>query len=484
MPRGGPLPPQRRDAVGERGAGRLADAAFVLLLLFVATAPLLSGPRPEANPAAWGRDAATIAEITPLLLFGFVIASSTFFSGSPLASPRRLAIPLAAAAGLALLGVVQIVPLPEGLLRTVAPANVQIYHDTAEILRLFGDPAPLRPRISLAPGETLVATLSLLAAAALFYCAAGLLKDRRRRRWLLAVLIGSALVQLVVAAIRAAGGGPLRGTLPSPGDLAGYLEIALAVTFGTLWAEVLTNRDRAGEAVRESERFERRFSPLAARGLVFGLIAAGLLATKDRAAILAAGVTLPLLTIAALFHRRARGRRRAAVGAFFALLLGLFLLAAGAVGGGRLFRFLDAGAGVPPGVFREESRKTAVAAWRQSPLLGSGLGAFRDAFRRAQPRSLEGVVEHAGDDALELLVTGGAVGLILALTLLLSLFVLLFRRWRRQMHREESALALAGLGALLSLSLHGLSEMNLSVPAVSGTLAAVLGAAWASGSAR
>jgi hypothetical protein len=38
--------------------------------------------------------------------------------------------------------------------------------------------------------------------------------------------------------------------------------------------------------------------------------------------------------------------------------------------------------------------------------------------------------------------------------------------------------ALAGVGALLSLTLHGLVEFNLSVPIIPATLACALGVAW------
>jgi hypothetical protein len=55
-----------------------------------------------------------------------------------------------------------------------------------------------------------------------------------------------------------------------------------------------------------------------------------------------------------------------------------------------------------------------------------------------------------------LAVTGGWAGATLVTIAFASMFVLLVRAWRRQEHGEESAFALAGIGALLSLILHGL----------------------------
>ena len=63
----------------------------------------------------------------------------------------------------------------------------------------------------------------------------------------------------------------------------------------------------------------------------------------------------------------------------------------------------------------------------------------------------------------------------------LSVLVLLVRRWRAQRHREESALSLAGIGAVVIVALDGIGEFNLGVPAVSGALACVIGLAIAAG---
>ena len=117
-------------------------------------------------------------------------------------------------------------------------------------------------------------------------------------------------------------------------------------------------------------------------------------------------------------------------------------------------------------------------------MVGSGLGTFREAFRRVQPRDLAGLVEQAHSDPLQLLVTGGLVGELLGILLFVSLYVLLFRAWRRQKHREEAALILGGLGALFSLNLHGMLDFNLSIPPIPALLSGVLGAVWAAGRSR
>jgi hypothetical protein len=73
---------------------------------------------------------------------------------------------------------------------------------------------------------------------------------------------------------------------------------------------------------------------------------------------------------------------------------------------------------------------------------------------------------------------------LLGILLFASLFVLLIRAWRQEKHREEATLILGGIGALLSLTLHGLLDFNLSIPAIPALLACVLGTAWAAGRSR
>ena len=161
--------------------------------------------------------------------------------------------------------------------------------------------------------------------------------------------------------------------------------------------------------------------------------------------------------------------------------------AAALVGGTALF--VDNAAGQTPalGPFTLSFDRTlavwqaSIEAWKNFPVVGAGLGAFPDAFRRVQPRELTGLVEDARSDALQLLVTGGAVGTFLGLVAFLSVLVLLVRRWRAQRHREESALSLAGIGAVVIVALDGIGEFNLGVPAVSGALACVIGLAIAAG---
>src|SRR5262249_36300945 len=210
-----------------------------------------------------------------------------------------------------------------------------------------------------------------------------------------------------------------------------------------------------------SERFELWFVPMAGRSVLWGLIAVGIGLTRSRGGILAAATTTVVLLGMAILHRPIRFQARAAAGGVLAILAGAFFALA-MLGSGPFRRFLQLD---PRGLSKNDRIiiwRTSLEAWREFPIFGSGLGTFREAFRRTQPRNLPGLIEHAHSDSLQLLVTGGAVGAAFGVAASAALFILLARAWRGQKHREESALVLAGFGALLSLTFHGVVDFNLS----------------------
>ncbi|HWZ85554.1 MAG TPA: hypothetical protein VN032_05085 [Thermoanaerobaculia bacterium] len=374
-----------------------------------------------------------------------------------------------------LLGVVQLLPLPEGVMHQIASVNLQIYHETAKILSLFGfSPIP-SPKISIAPWETVSALTGWLASVALFLAAGSVARTRARRRvvgW--SILVSAGLQLLHLAAVRA---GLADGLSPVGLDaaVATHLGIALCVAFGVFWTEVLTNTERGFDSSDAAERFERRFTPVALRSILWLAFAVGLVFLRESSVTLSAMVaTAALLGLALTRQRQDIARRQA--GSTAAVLAFALLLASRAGAAAN-----DPGAALAAS---ERLWKASIAAWQQFPVFGSGLGTFREAFRRVQPRDLPGLVDQAPSGAIDLLVTGGGVGLTLGTIAVASLLVLFLRAWRAQKHREESATTLAALGALLFWTLVWLIDPGATPLIPSLLLAPVLGAGWAASQAR
>lgn len=358
-------------------------------------------------------------------------------------------------------------------MRQIAPVNLRIYHETAEILGLFGAREAPLPRISIVPGDTEASLLGLFGCLALFLACATLMRSRARRRVFAGVVLAAGLLQAPFLLSRGAGAPAREGTFA----VSLGLGAALLVGFGSLWAALLTGAERASDAPDRAEQFERRFTPVAIRALVCLVLGTALVLCRIPASVAAAAAALAVGVVLGAVRRRTDARRRAG-GALISLFFAATLLA-----------FTTAFAPETDGATAPSSRVDAVRAsaldaWREFPIVGSGLGTFREAFRRVQPRALTGLVESAHSEFLETLVTMGVTGAALAVLVVTSLLVLLLKAWRAQRHREESAVVLAAFGALLFWTLATLAESSPDSASALPLLAAVLGTGWAASRAH
>jgi len=430
---------------------------LAMLFVYVAIAPLPYGEITRGGTLT-------------LELFAFTTFALTLFGQPRLARLAGVRLTIASLTGVAILGIVQLVPMRIGL-------SGRIYDDAARTLKAFGRSGPM-PRISIAPAETWDTILLTLAYAALFVSAVLLLRSRTRRRLFIAVFLGSALLQILIAAAFR-DSDRIHGSFVNPNHFAGYLEIALMVAFGVLWREILHYRDSARRVVERARRFENTFMRISLRVVLWGTIAAGIGLTQSRAGIVVAIVVTLLLLVIAPAHPRINQRRLSFAGAgagIVAAAIGFTILT---VRQQPIIRFLGSDPRDPASDLRLTLWRLSIDAWRNFPIVGSGLGTFREAFRRVQPRDFNFYVEFAHSDSLQLLVTGGLIGLALGAIAWIALMIALLRRWHHEQRREESALLLAAFAAMLSLTLHGLVEFNLSIPAIPATLACIAGLGWA-----
>jgi O-antigen ligase len=220
------------------------------------------------------------------------------------------------------------------------------------------------------------------------------------------------------------------------------------------------------------------------RVLLWFVLAGGIALTESRGGILAAAVVTLLLLSFAPIHPRVKARRWSFTAGGAGVIAAAIGLTALAVRQQPILRFLSSDPRDPASDLRFTLWRLSFQAWKSFPLFGSGLGTFREAFRRVQPRDLHYLVEFAHSDSLQLLVTGGIAGLLLGAAAMLTLLVRLLRSWYAEQRREESAFLLAASGAIFALLLHGLMEFNFSIPAIPATLACVAGFGWAAAQAE
>ena len=445
---------------------------LLLLVPFVAPLPF-GGITPEGR---------LVVEV-----LAFAIALLAAFSRQARPALRPVRLPALLLAALAVLGIVQLIPLPSFLLGVLSPRALAIYRAAEETASRLGGPAPPAARLSISPAETWHVVLLVLACAALLVSSFVLLRFRERRRAFFASLLAAAAFHLGRAATSQIELDRLAGPFVNPNHFAGWLEIALpaalAVVVLASTGSLKSRRHRSVDLV------ERRIVSVAGAALLWGTLAIGIGLTRSRGGLLAAlVVTAFLLALFLLFpahrHHASEGPLAsrswlATHGASAATFAAGLLFAAAVSGSGPLLRFIATDPRDLDSDARLQLWRLSLEAWGSFPVFGSGLGSYLEAFRPFQPAELTGFVEWAHSDPLQLLVSGGLLGLALAVAAYAALFLGLVRCLQDQPHREERAFALAGLGALLSLGLHGFVEFNLSLPAIPATLACVSGASLA-----
>lgn len=456
-------------------------AAGALLALVVLWAPLPFGSvEPEAGAAL--RLAAALA----------------LFLAAPAARARRLspvALPALTLGGLALLGLLQSLPAPPWLVALLSPGHARTWGRAAELLAApatAGGPEVGWPRLTLDPAASREAALTALALAVLLLAAALVGRRRNRRRWLAAAAVGAGLFQAIyglrqllagsmeVWGVRVLGvGDRLRGTFVNPNHVAYLLEISLAVAFAAgWWALVHARRERNPEA--------RLLLLLPPAVVWLGLLGA-LVLTRSRAGLLAvvAGAAVQGLLVALVPRVGAASRRRGRDGGrwargsagLLAALVGLVVVG-GIVSGEAFSRLLGTSLSDVAGGARARVAGLTLELWLRFPLTGSGLGTYRDAFLGVEPAGLAGGAwHHAHNGYLELLATGGLVGLALVAVGLVALLRRLLQVLARGRRSEDRAAALAALGALAAVAVHEAFDFGLLLPGNLYVLVVLCGAA-------
>ncbi|HYN22346.1 MAG TPA: O-antigen ligase family protein [Thermoanaerobaculia bacterium] len=432
-----------------------ATAVAVLLAVLLLWAPL-----PFGSVTRWG------SAVVQVAAFGILCLAALTTRARDL---RTVAAPVAGLTAVALIGALQACSWPLPLAAALASRH-------AGLREGFNGAVPL----SLAPDVSARTALTWAAAGAVLVCAAVAGRRRDRRRWLAAAILTAALFQVL------AGAGPwiaraneiwgvivpgdpsrLRGTFVNPDHLALYLEIALAVAFAWVWW--------GARRARFVLSAERRLLLVALPPLVWLALFVGLAFTGSRGGLAAA--VFGVVTQGLLIATAARRRLLAPIGAV-AGLAGLGVVAAVGLQEG-LGRLAATSAYEVTWNARRQVYAATLDLWRQFPLGGTGLGAFRESLPLTQPAVLPGSWWHAHSDWLELLATVGLLGAAAFLLGLVPLVIRLARGWTSEGRSEDRAAVLAALGALVSLAIHEAIDFGLTMPATAMTLAAVVGGACA-----
>ncbi len=413
---------------------------------------------------------------------------------APSKPPKSFSLPsglLAIFFGLTLL---QIVPLPDRIVKVVSP---QAYDIAMKGHALLGDPLPRFLTLSLAPALTSYEIVKWIGFFLFSFLVYRYSRTRRQVEALVWVMLAAGLFQAIYGLTELWGGtgrifgwkniynpGSAFGTYVNRDHFSGFLEMVFPLALGALLAKAALSSMRPGLTVKEKCLwfFEERLQKMLLLGLVPVILGLGIVFSRCRSGVFILLVSLVLMSLV-VSSSGARGRRAssppiaqparsssglASAGRLSAKLIRTVAIAVAA---------LTLAVGLDPIVSRFTKENLAEDANRAVRyrntldlarlffLSGSGAGTFLHAYPLVEKTDYPGLIVHAHNDYLETLAESGVPAggaLIFAAFLVLHL---IFRRWSRRRDAFVRGIALGAMAGILALMIHGLFDFNLRTPA-------------------
>lgn len=357
--------------------------------------------------------------------------------------------------GLLAVVVLQLIPLPVGLVNWITPARAELDRALGEVLG-----ASRFTTLTIVPAETFRLLLTLAGYVIVFLLAREMGWRWRHSPWIPAVpFIAVGLLEAVLGLVQYYGvRAPLAtGTYINRNHYSGLLEMTLP--FAVMGGIALL---RAGEPAR-SRRSPA--GPAIQASLSFAVAAVILLAilqSLSRMGFIAALGSLFVMGAAAL-GAGLSGRKRVVPVAVVAVLViaGFIFLPTDQL----IERFATVAA------TEDISADTRAQIWSDTfeqivdyPILGCGLGCYESGFYRYKTVAPMNTVDFAHNDYLQLTAELGFVGILILLALAVRLFARATEASGRPPRTEERYLGIACLGSLTAIALHSMVDFNLYIP--------------------
>jgi len=376
---------------------------------------------------------------------------------------------IAALAGVMLVPLLYLIPLPESLALMLPGRG--LYTD-ARIL-VSGSEALGSQTLSIYPRETFAGWLILLLPLAAYVATRSLETKQLRRLVTLLFIIAAFQAVLGLVQINAgpdsalflgldSAGGSAVGTYTSRNNYSGLMYMVLMITLALFMATLGRHRARVGEQTLR-QRLVYFSTMRGHQAFLYGafslLLLLAIVFSRSRTGI--ALMMLGVILASVIFARRIGGRNVFGMtGTVVSVVLGLAI----SIGLAPVLDRFSVGGSV------EDARWTIFDGTMQGIAqffpVGSGPATFRETFSPFQDASQgQYIINNAHNDYLEWLYDGGALAGILIIAWLLLYLIRWTRVWRTERWGEFRFIQIgAGLGMLLML-LHEGVDYNLFVPA-------------------
>ena len=352
--------------------------------------------------------------------------------------------------------ILQLIPLPVGLVRLVSPMRSEVHEALAPVL---GESS--RTTLTIVPAETLRLLLTVSAYVVLFFVLRDLMWRFRKRPW--AVVIPVVVVALLEAILglvqyRWAGAPMATGTYVNRNHYSGLLEMALP--FAVMGAVAALRTDKPADSHQSPAGPALKACVWLSVGAVILL---AIIHSLSRMGFIAALGSCFVMGAAALGGGLS-GRKRVLPVSLVAVLVvaGFIFLPTDQL----IERFADIAA------TEDISADARAEIWRDTghlirdyALFGCGLGCYQSGFHRYKTVAPMRTVDFAHNDYLQLLAEVGVVGFVILLALGGRTISRAADASSRMAGTHERYLGVACLGSLTAIALHSLVDFNLYIAA-------------------
>jgi hypothetical protein len=450
---------------------------------------LVVAPLPFGSVHVW---AYSLLELAVLALFTIFfikrITSGTYSSLQWIKTPANLFILL-----FIFLVLFQLIPLPSGVVAYLSPQTYTDKIQAASILKetsLAVDFPPGFMSLAYTTHPVLRELIKILSYVMIFFLVLNTAESRRRIDILIYLLVLMGLFEAVYGAFQFVSDRPgvlwwhrgsrqfASGTFIVSNHLAFYLEMIFPLSVGYLIGQRNQHKRMTsglGGTRSKVQRLVNWFSPESANPrrlflfFVSLMLGIGFLMTASRGGIISLGVAMLVMSV--LFFTKKKYK----MFGWFALCVCLVTFISGLYVG--IDRTLDK-FGYAGETFsnRMAVSKSAIPMLLDYPLVGVGLGNFRDAYSPYTPAEGDGVhgTGHAHNDWVEAGTETGIVGLVLVAAGFFWFVFKLVKIWRLRRHPYAVGIGAGVMTGLLSVASHSIIDFNMHIPANPMTLGAFM----------
>jgi len=375
----------------------------------------------------------------------------------------------------------QVIPLPMGLLEVISPLSAEMY-------RLVTPDINFAP-ISIDVNATREQLITGLAYVLIFALVLLLVDSIKRLRAFTLWLIVLGVLQAVIASLSYFGGQEIyygvsspQGTFANRNQLAGFLQLNLAIGIGLLLASM---SEHGSSSWRERIRgwAKSLLSRKVRIRIYLAIMVITLVLTRSRMGNTAFFASMTIAGILALLVMK-RSPRPVVILLTSLVIIDIFIVSQWFGLEQLQQRFVD---------MKEEkvsldirtntvnrlntSMQTRVL-HKDAALTGTGAGTFFVVFPAYQDIGQAGFFQHAHNDYLEFMSDTGWTGILLLAAIVIISFAAAIRAMRKRRHPLMRGMAFSSVMGIISLMIHSTTDFNFRIPANAALFMVILALGW------